>query len=587
MLHVMSKPSSCQFHVSLRIIDALAPFSLTSKRAVINWSKIDFEELEVDGKLPQKTQNQIIQRFILYVERAVTLGYNALSIDDLAHLVNRPYYEPKLQALLAQYTSLYRKLFAIANTHNLQLFINTDYMFTNEAIDQRRDKTGLSLEAFFADCIERLLSTFPEVDGIILRIGEHDGNDVDGHFISRLAIRTPEQANKLLRTILPIFEKHNKTLIFRTWTVGAYSIGDLIWNQRTFNAVFSSIDSDHLIISMKFGDTDFMRHLALNPLFFTSSHKKLIELQTRREWEGMGIFPSFIGYDYAHYLQKLADNSNVVGVHVWCQTGGWAVNIRSGGTLLDEGDFWNELNTFVTARLSTGASIEQAISAFCKSQHITDVQAFAMLLQLADQVICKGLYMKGFAEQTLYFRRIRIPPLLWLMWDSVVLNSAVRSIFQTVVHDKAHTIREGYDAIKAVRQMIVIAKKLDLPPIAQESLAFEEATMALFAELRKYLLKGLNQEEIQALQKQYAAYCERFPQHYIVSMEALVEAVTPPSRAIQTAIKLLIRKRSAYRAIDKLLLFASPVQRQLARYFFKKAGAKIVNQSMGLESILK
>jgi tetratricopeptide (TPR) repeat protein len=41
---------------------------------------------------------------------------------------------------------------------------------------------------------------------------------------------------------------------------------------------------------LKYGDADFFRFRALNPLFFRGPQQKLIELQCRREYEGMGEY---------------------------------------------------------------------------------------------------------------------------------------------------------------------------------------------------------------------------------------------------------------------------------------------------------
>ena len=105
--------------------------------------------------------------------------------------------------------------------------------------------------------------------------------------------------------------------------MGAYAIGDLIWNPGTFRKVFDSIDSPSLVISMKYGESDFFRYLPLNPNFLESGHKKIIEFQARREYEGFGAYPSFVGWDIEDLLLQLQDAQNVIGASVWCQTGGW------------------------------------------------------------------------------------------------------------------------------------------------------------------------------------------------------------------------------------------------------------------------
>ena len=65
--------------------------------------------------------------------------------------------------------------------------------------------------------------------GIILRIGESDGTDVRDPLRSHLHLRNSKQTHRFLRDLLPLFENRQRLLVFRTWTVGAHRIGDLIW----------------------------------------------------------------------------------------------------------------------------------------------------------------------------------------------------------------------------------------------------------------------------------------------------------------------------------------------------------------------
>jgi hypothetical protein len=127
-----------------------------------------------------------------------------------------------------------------------------------------------------------------------------------------------------VRSLLPLFERFDRLLIVRTWTLGAFEIGDLMWNELTFQSVFGGIESQNLVVSHKYGETDFFRYLNLNPLFYRGAHQKMVELQARREYEGFGEFSSFVGFEYERYARYLTDCDNVVGICVWCQTGGWS-----------------------------------------------------------------------------------------------------------------------------------------------------------------------------------------------------------------------------------------------------------------------
>lgn len=568
----------------LHIIDILGPFAIRNDRETINWSKIDFSSLETDGRIAAATHKQIVERCERYIARISDLGYDSVSIDDLAHLTLCDFYSPALKRLLKDYRKLYRGIFSIARRHGLKIFVNTDYLFFNEDIRRHLEKSKQSPLVFYSGLLEQAFTTFPEIDGVILRVGENDGKDVESTFLSQLLLKTPAHANELLTGILPIFERYEKTLIFRTWTVGAYEIGDLIWNQKTYDAVFGSITSDALIVSMKFGDTDFMRYLQLNPLFHHGSHKKIIELQTRREWEGMGEFPFFVGWDYQKYLQQLAGNENIVGLHVWCQTGGWAKRAWSTVTYLDERAFWNELNTEVTIGIAKHAlSVEDAIEQFCKSRGITQVAEFVELLRLADTAILKGLYLPDIAKKSLYFRRSRIPSLTWLTWDKVHLSSIVLYLHRALIAAPHNTVRDADEALEAARQMVQIARNIDLPPSIAESLEFEQATLGLFAQLKRYMFNLLSPEEIQNLNKQVRAYETHYPRHYSISKLEPIKSRKQP----RSIFNLFIRDTASYRKRDKILLKTSPIQARAVRLYLRWSKSHLAEQSMGIDVLFK
>jgi len=568
----------------LRIIDALGSFVEKTEHGPINWSKVNFSDLERENRIPIEVQERIVQRFDHFTDRVAGLGYNALSFDDLAHLVCLPIYNPGLQELLQDYHHLYKRLFTIAKEKHLRLFINTDYLFYNKDIHLYLEKETLPALAFFQQVVRAVFKEFPELEGVILRIGENDGKDVRGSFLSQLQIRTRKQARQLLKEILPVFEESDKTLIFRTWTVGVYGIGDLIWNEKTFNAVFGDIDSDALIISMKYGDTDFMRYLTLNPLFFTSPHKKIIELQTRREWEGMGMYPSFVGWDYARYLKQLENNRTIVGVHVWCQTGGWAKKEWSNVTYLENSSFWNELNTEVTIALVTHESVEDAVTRFCANRRITNVESFLELLRLSDIALKKGLYLPELAKKNLYFRRSRIPPLIWLTWDRILLSDVVVWLHRSLVDMLDIAVQDGNEAVIAAKKMVALANELNLDAEVMESLEFEHATLKLFAQLRRYLLIGMDEKELSQLAKQTREYETTYPQHYDIPH---VVGAKPPNRLFRSSLNLFVRESLQYRKRDRIILKTSTVQARAIRYYLRRSKSHLADQSMGFESFFK
>ena len=135
----------------LFLIDGIGPFFKNNQRTEINWSKIDFSDLDSRGELPPSRTRQIEEDFRLFTQRASAMGYNAVTLDDLAHLVPQAFYPEKLQHKIKQYRTLYRTLFHIANESNLQVFITTDLLFFNNAIEQHIGNHPKKLRAFAAD----------------------------------------------------------------------------------------------------------------------------------------------------------------------------------------------------------------------------------------------------------------------------------------------------------------------------------------------------------------------------------------------------------------------------------------------------
>src|SRR3989344_9621850 len=271
--------------MKLYLIDALGPF-VDPANPPHNWSTTPL----YDEEGIEKHHNRIIGRFETFIERIAEIGYNAISIDDLPHLVALDIYSESLHEKLASYKSLYTELFAIAKRHNIRVFVNFDVMYFNREIERYTRGSHRRIIHLIERSLTHLFEAYEEA-GVITRVGECDGVDKEGPFKSRLTIKNAMQARSYLKKLLPLFEKHNKVWIFRTWSVGAYRIGDIIWNKKTFCKVFKGIKSRNLVISIKYGESDFFRNLELNPLFGVHGYNLIVELQTRREYDGFGELP--------------------------------------------------------------------------------------------------------------------------------------------------------------------------------------------------------------------------------------------------------------------------------------------------------
>jgi len=535
----------------LYIIDGIAPFFLSRfcNSSVVNWSKIPFQLIERNGSLDSTLVPLIIDRFRLYTQRAAEMGFNAISLDDLAHLVPFPFYPQTLRRKIEEYRRLFDTFFSISLSSGLRPFITTDIIFFNKAIERNTAGDDDSLINLFQVAVVELFTRFPSVGGIITRFGESDGRDVRNEFGSTMVLRTADQCRRWLQQLVPVFEQCNRLLLFRTWTLGAYRVGDLLWNAETFHRVFRDIASNNLIISMKYGDADFFRYCDVNPLFFQGTHKKCIELQARREYEGFGEFPSFIGFVYERYREHLRCCETLSGILVWCQTGGWSHFSRL--SLLDGKKPWNEINTYVTLRLfRDNCSVVEAVRDYC-AHFMPGIPAEQLmhLLYLSDKVVTNLWYIPEFSRQHLYFRRIRVPPLLWVFWDTIMINHTVRQVVRRFVRERAACIDDGYDLLGCIETMKRIAGEIGMDT---EMFDFQYETFRIVALAREYFLGDGDEAIRQRISTEVEGYCRRYPDGFRLEVDFSLLHIG--KFVLKSVFALCLRSSPSYRRIDTLFL---------------------------------
>lgn len=564
--------------LKLFIIDAISPFFIKHPETSINWSKIPFDQIETKGKLKKKSYLRIKKDFATFIDRVSAIGYNAISIDDLCHLAILDIYNPKLKKKIKKYKKRYRKLFKYARDKGLKIFITTDIMFFNEDI---RKVTGNKLAKITQIMTEVLIDVFvqvPEVDGIIFRMGESDGVDVSGDFISEIVMETSDDVGGFLQALLPVFEQYNKLLIFRTWTIGVNQVGDLMWNQKTYNQAFAQINSSQFIISLKHGDGDFFRFLELNPLFFQDKkHAKILEIQTRREYEGFGQIPNFVGWEYERLAQQLHESDSLVGINVWCQTGGWS-RARN-FSFLERSSFFNELNTFVVLRIFQGRKpVEDAVAEFCPEKPREILLKF---LRLADEVIEQLLYEPTFAKQQLYFNRVRIPPLFYIFWHYVTLTGPIIAMFRLYVQEPENALHQAQLAFAKIKQMDILNQDLGIPYDHQ----YYQDTFELLLLCRTIMYQD-NQQVLQVLCSKSQDYSGKYPDAYHFSV-SLPSAFS--SAVLRRLIPIFVRRQAEYRWFDRFLFnsFTRLQYRLLRGLLVGKLPDFVDTKAMPLEKLLR
>lgn len=563
--------------MKLFIIDANSPFFIFHPKSMINWSKVPFNQIEKKGKLKKKTYKGIKKKFEDYINEVSQMGYNAISIDDISHMVVMDFYQEKLNKKIKKYQSRFKKLFKSVQSKGLGIYVTTDIMFFNSDIRAYMRKENKNAEAVLVNILDAFFQQVPEADGVIFRIGEADGVDVDGDFKSDIIIKTAAQANQILHRLVPLFEAHQKLLIFRTWSIGAYQVGDLNWNSKTYDRALKNINSPNFIISMKPGNGDFFRYLELNQQFFRDSqHNKIIELQTRREYEGFGEFPNFLGWEHQEIANELLQCENIIGIHVWCQTGGWS-HFRN-FSYTKNSSFFNELNTFVTLKIfKEGISVEQALKEHCPQLAYLELIEF---LRLAEEVIHELLYDPIFAKNTLFFNRTRIPPLLYVFWGFVTITTPIVALFELFVDDSDKSIRLAEAAYQKILRMQEINQSLKIP--YNEKLYQDTFELLLLG--RQYVYTG-EHSKLEILREKLNQYQNTHQNGYYFNVQSISPGLL---KLLKLLLPLFIRKKQNYRWIDYLLFnfLTAPLYSTCLKWLPNDMPEFVNEQAMPIEKLL-
>lgn len=570
--------------MELFLIDAIGPFFRGDSRKRVNWSKIPFMHLIDAGPEEWTAIENELRKFAGKVSEQ---GYNAVTLDDLAHLAPHPLHEPEVAERIAFLREKFTRFFDMLHGEfGLKLYLTTDVLPMTPALSEvLGDDPGL-LESYYQSLVCGVLDDFPQLAGLILRIGESDGNDVRDPIRTRLHLRTATEANRLLSRLLPEFEKRGRELIFRTWTVGAHRIGDLIWHRETLEKTLEGLESPNLIVSMKHGESDFFRYLPLNRAFFRVKQRKLLELQARREYEGAGEYPSFIGWDCERFARELSAAENMAGISVWCQTGGWHRFRRRPFLENDGRDIWIRLNTAAAITVfKHGRPADTTVDDLLEPEQAS---AALELLDHADSVIRELLYIGDFAEQKLFFRRVRIPPLLHVYWDSLFINHAVRKVMRHFVGDSDRALIGGEIASGLFPGMIALAREAGLP---EDDIEHMRDFFQLVLLARRYYFLPFDESLVEQIRSAKAAYKQRWPkeerQRYRIKVS--FEPLRVKRRTLALAASVLLRRKRGYRWVDRIfMLYLSGIAFRFLKPRDPAAMPKFLRKSaMGVDVLFK
>ncbi|MFF2387798.1 hypothetical protein [Agromyces sp. NPDC058104] len=395
-----------------------------------------------------------------------------------------------------------------ADQLGMQVFLRTDMLALTGPLEQFLTERFGSLDTedpefwdVYTAGLDELYEAAPALDGVLIRIGEAGAiYDVGGwDYYSALEVTTVDAVRTMLEAFTGQAEAAEREVIFRTWSVGVGAVGDMHTNDASYEAVLAGVDSPALIVSTKYTLGDFYSWLPLNHTLEQGEQRRIVEFQSRREFENFGAFPNDLGTQYQWALQQLlAANDRIEGVWVWTQDGGpWRAGPMS---LYLKAGFWQlyELDTQLAAELARDPDADvAAITAAWAREWFSDdpatVEAIVGTMTRSREAIEQGMYVEQFAEQRVFAIGLEPPPMMWIFeWDILTGDSAVLDVMYSIVRDSAAdgadpgsgvdaAIASGADAVAAVEEM-------------REMVAATEASSWRSPEMREAFVSTLDYE---------------------------------------------------------------------------------------------
>jgi hypothetical protein len=417
----------------------------------------------------------IADQFHAFVDHALTQGYNAVVIPGFLEYVTfsglgvypaGDSHVARAQAMVAAFGPVWQ----YAHDMGMKVYFATDMLALSPPLRSYLERTVGSLDttspklwSVYQAGLTELFTSMPYAAGLMIRVGEGGADyKLPGwDYSSEVAVTTATAVQTMLKSLLATAGGGGRDVIFRTWTVGLGAVGDLHTNPDSYATVLGSLDDPHLIVSTKYVAGDFYSYLPFNPTLKVGTQRRIIEFQSRREFEGFGGLPNDLGDLHQQALQTLlAANPHIEGVWDWAQTGG---PLYAGPNLLyQRTGLWQliDLDTYLTARLAWDPQLDvaRATTDWVRQTFATDpatVTALSQALAMSRQAITDGLYIGPFASQTVKALGLAPPPMMWIFeWDIVTGDSAVLDSVYAVGKDHLdEAIRQGQDAVAATRQM--------------------------------------------------------------------------------------------------------------------------------------
>ncbi len=271
----------------------------------------------------------------------------------------------------------------------------------NGKISLKKEKTKELHRIMFDEMFEK----YPQVDGLIVRVGETYLHDTPYHTGNGAVIygnkdEEIEDFTELLNFLREeICVKHGKYLFFRTWDI----FSDRFHSSKDYYLKITDQVEPHekLLFSIKHTIVDFWRRVRFNPCLTEGKHNQVVEIQCQREYEGKGAYPNYIMNGVINSfddnkepkgLRDIADNPKIKGIYTWSRGGGWY------GPYI-KNEFWCDINVWVIAAYANNPKREEKEIFFDYAMNkmgmtYENAEKFRELCFMASRALLKGRYVE-------------------------------------------------------------------------------------------------------------------------------------------------------------------------------------------------
>jgi hypothetical protein len=291
-------------------------------------------------------------------------------------------------------------LYNAAKAQGLKVLCHTDMIIFPKALISKynllnyTDITDPTTQQYVVAGLKEIFTRFPQVDGLVIRIGETYLNDAPYHSGGFTNHYNPQKGIIPLLQLLrqQVCERlPGKLIIFRTWD-------SFDMDAPSYLNVANAIEPHpNLIMSVKHCEGDFHRGDAFSRALGIGQHQQIIEVECQREYEGKGAYPNYIangiieGFEETptQSVRKIWANPIIVGMFTWSRGGGW------GGPVISN-ELWCDVNVYVLAKWAREPDRSEAdiLRQYCRNVlklNDGDTTKFRTLCLLSAAAIYRGV----------------------------------------------------------------------------------------------------------------------------------------------------------------------------------------------------